>query len=281
MNRRAGVLIAALATSLLATVTARAQIGGSGSIQGTVLDGSGAAVPGATVTATNVATGVTTTRATTQAGVYVAVAARSGRVPRRGDARRLPAVQAGERRGRRARRGRPQRHAGGRRLAPGSHGLGRTAAPEHCRRPAGPDHPQRRLHGAAARDEHRRAARSDGVHVPDAGRAVGRPLGQRDGRPGFHQRHLRRRRADHERCRAGRRPQPVVRHLGRGGGSVPGRDQRHRRDVQRPGRVELRHQIGNESISGQRRSSSSATRRSTPRRSSPASNRTTTSTSTG
>ncbi len=49
---------------------ASAQIGGSGSIQGTVLDTSGATLPGATVTATNVATGVATVRQTTAAGVY-------------------------------------------------------------------------------------------------------------------------------------------------------------------------------------------------------------------
>src|SRR3954452_18935606 len=48
-----------------------APIGGSGSIQGTVTDQSGATVPNATVTATNVATAVATTRSTTDAGVYV------------------------------------------------------------------------------------------------------------------------------------------------------------------------------------------------------------------
>src|SRR6266849_6783612 len=48
-----------------------AQIGGSGSVQGTVSDPSGAVIPGATVVATNVATGVKTTRQTTGAGLYV------------------------------------------------------------------------------------------------------------------------------------------------------------------------------------------------------------------
>ena len=47
-----------------------AQIGGSGSIQGTVLDTSKAALPGATVTATNLSTGIDTVRQTTDAGVY-------------------------------------------------------------------------------------------------------------------------------------------------------------------------------------------------------------------
>jgi hypothetical protein len=55
---------------LLAARVSSAQVGGSGSIQGTVLDASGAAVPGATVTATNVATGIETVTQTTGAGVY-------------------------------------------------------------------------------------------------------------------------------------------------------------------------------------------------------------------
>ena len=55
-----------------------AQIGGGGSIQGTVLDTSGAPVPGATVTATNVATGIQTIRQTTQAGVFALVPLQPG-----------------------------------------------------------------------------------------------------------------------------------------------------------------------------------------------------------
>jgi hypothetical protein len=51
--------------------TVGAQIGGSGSIQGAVSDSTGAVVPGATVTAMNVATGVAATRTTTPAGYYV------------------------------------------------------------------------------------------------------------------------------------------------------------------------------------------------------------------
>jgi hypothetical protein len=48
-----------------------AQIGGAGSIQGVITDTTGAMLPGATVTATNVATGVKTERQTTSAGFYV------------------------------------------------------------------------------------------------------------------------------------------------------------------------------------------------------------------
>ena len=69
MSRVGGLLV--LTTLLLATPhPAGAQIGGGGSIQGTVLDTSGAPVPGATVTATNTATGIQTVRQTTEAGVF-------------------------------------------------------------------------------------------------------------------------------------------------------------------------------------------------------------------
>jgi hypothetical protein len=56
---------------LTATGIAMGQIGGSGSIQGTIKDPSGAVVPQADVTAINVATGVETARQTTAAGFYV------------------------------------------------------------------------------------------------------------------------------------------------------------------------------------------------------------------
>src|ERR1035437_5090824 len=47
------------------------QTGGTGSIQGTVTDPSGAIVAGAAVTASNLATGVRTERKTTDAGFFV------------------------------------------------------------------------------------------------------------------------------------------------------------------------------------------------------------------
>jgi hypothetical protein len=59
-----------LLAALLVVAAARAQVGGSGTIQGTVTDPSGAVVAGASVTATNVATGVQTARETTEAGVF-------------------------------------------------------------------------------------------------------------------------------------------------------------------------------------------------------------------
>jgi hypothetical protein len=57
--------------ALVTALPAAAQIGGGGTIQGVVSDPSRAVIPGATVTATNVATGVKTTRQTTEAGLYV------------------------------------------------------------------------------------------------------------------------------------------------------------------------------------------------------------------
>ncbi len=47
-----------------------AQTGGTGAIAGTIVDSTGAVIPGATVAVTNVSTGVVTTRVATSAGVY-------------------------------------------------------------------------------------------------------------------------------------------------------------------------------------------------------------------
>ena len=60
-----------VAILMLTPPAASAQVGGGGSIQGTVLDSSNAPVPGALVTATNVATGIDTNRQTTESGLYV------------------------------------------------------------------------------------------------------------------------------------------------------------------------------------------------------------------
>jgi hypothetical protein len=57
--------------ALLAAATAFGQAGGTGSIQGTVTDPSGAVIAGAAVSATNLATGVKTDRTTTDAGFFV------------------------------------------------------------------------------------------------------------------------------------------------------------------------------------------------------------------
>ena len=56
---------------VLGATPAIAQIGGSGTIKGTVSDPTGAVIPGAAVTATNIATGVETARLATDAGLYV------------------------------------------------------------------------------------------------------------------------------------------------------------------------------------------------------------------
>jgi hypothetical protein len=68
--RLAGIFSLALLLIWIAPPAA-AQTAGEGIIQGTVSDPSGAVVPNATVTATDVATGVTTSRTTTSNGFYV------------------------------------------------------------------------------------------------------------------------------------------------------------------------------------------------------------------
>jgi hypothetical protein len=63
-------LIYAQLALLLVAATMAAQVGGSGTIQGTVADPSGAIIPSVTVTATNVETGVQTSRNTNDAGFF-------------------------------------------------------------------------------------------------------------------------------------------------------------------------------------------------------------------
>ena len=63
-------LLICTALLLLTPSISNAQIGGGGSIQGTVVDVSKAALPGATVTATNIPTSIATVRQTSDAGVY-------------------------------------------------------------------------------------------------------------------------------------------------------------------------------------------------------------------
>jgi len=67
----ARLLVMALGLCVLLTGgRALAQTGGEGAIEGNVTDGTGAVVPGATVTATNVGTGVKTSRPTNSDGFY-------------------------------------------------------------------------------------------------------------------------------------------------------------------------------------------------------------------
>jgi hypothetical protein len=60
-----------LTTILLFSIQAKSQIAGTGNVQGTVQDSSGAVVPRASVTITDVATQVSHTTRTDNAGVYV------------------------------------------------------------------------------------------------------------------------------------------------------------------------------------------------------------------
>jgi hypothetical protein len=66
--RRCLLLLALFACAI--SLPAAAQTGGEGGIQGSIVDSTGASIPNATVTATNVATGVSLTRQTTGAGLY-------------------------------------------------------------------------------------------------------------------------------------------------------------------------------------------------------------------
>lgn len=62
--------VASIALLGAVSIAASAQIGGTGSLQGTISDASGAAVPGATVSATNTATNAVSTQNTTSEGFY-------------------------------------------------------------------------------------------------------------------------------------------------------------------------------------------------------------------
>jgi hypothetical protein len=63
--------VALCSAFLVSVFVATAQVGGTGSIQGTITDPSGAVIANATVTATNAATGVANSRKTTDAGFYM------------------------------------------------------------------------------------------------------------------------------------------------------------------------------------------------------------------
>ena len=70
-NKIYGLLIMMMAAVVFSPIHISAQIGGTGSINGTVTDSTGATIPGATVVAKNITTGVETTRQTTEGGIYV------------------------------------------------------------------------------------------------------------------------------------------------------------------------------------------------------------------
>jgi len=62
--------VALLVIAIMTPGAARAQLAGTGTIEGTIADSSGAVVPGATVVARNLATGAETVRTSTSAGLY-------------------------------------------------------------------------------------------------------------------------------------------------------------------------------------------------------------------
>ncbi|MGD0901634.1 MAG: TonB-dependent receptor, partial [Terracidiphilus sp.] len=63
-------LLALLVITTMVPLGAKAQLSGKGAITGTVMDATGAVIPGATIAATNDATGITTTTTTTGAGDF-------------------------------------------------------------------------------------------------------------------------------------------------------------------------------------------------------------------
>src|SRR5258708_7266141 len=77
MTPRTGIGSVIVALALLAPSPATAQVAG-GTIQGTVVDGSGAVLPGTTVVVKNVGTGITTEVVTNERGVYRAPNLRPG-----------------------------------------------------------------------------------------------------------------------------------------------------------------------------------------------------------
>ncbi len=72
LHRRRFFTSALVCLCLLTAISTQAQTSGAGTINGTVTDGSHAAVPGALVTVTNVETGVTHSYSTDAAGIYSA-----------------------------------------------------------------------------------------------------------------------------------------------------------------------------------------------------------------
>ena len=155
-----------------------AQIGGSGSIQGTVFDPSGAVVAGATVVATNLATGVEATRATSGAGLYVVSPLTAGTYSVTVSAKGFKSVVQNEVVVDAQQRGRGERHAE-RRARGGGHGRGHGSAPQHHRRAARQTVRGEVYSALPAGDAQRRPAQPDLVHVPAARHAEHRPLGQR------------------------------------------------------------------------------------------------------
>ena len=112
---------------LVATSSLRAQTGGEAGIQGTVTDSSGAAIPNATVIATNDATGVATARQTSSDGLYTISPVIPGTYTVKASRQRLSGVHPEELRYRRAQTHRPQHHAADRLRRNRGHRLRRPA----------------------------------------------------------------------------------------------------------------------------------------------------------
>ena len=263
-------ILGVLAVALV--VPARAQTP-TGDISGVVVDPSGSAVPGVTITLTSAATNAVREVVTNSAGLYVIPALPPGTLHAEGPDRRLPGDGA------------PGHRGAGRQLQPHPDHAGRRPPDrdgrESRRRAADPD--QQRLDRHGHREpQHRRAAAQrpqlPAAGVVDSRRHDQRPLVQpgpaAHGRPAQQLRAQRRRPAHALQpllARRHREHRPELQQLhaaavGRRAAGVQGRGGALRRRVRPRHRADQRlDQVRHEPVSRHASSSSCATRRSTPR----------------
>ena len=153
-----------------------------GTLTGTVLDSSGAVVPGATVKAVHVATNFERTVTTSADGAYAIPQLPVGAYVIVDHRERLPDDDAREHRAHRRRHAARRRHARDRRTQGRGHGVGRRA-PDPDRQRQGDDGDQQQVHPGSAARRRRPAAIAA---RPQPHRARGQDRQQRRRRPRQH-----------------------------------------------------------------------------------------------